>query len=418
MDSVPFSLATLLIFSLGFMIERGVSQHFHQLRPSDKLPVGTILEDPDPTLDPRERDLNETELRAILGFHFDQKFMSISSPEDKYSGQDDTNESEFPKPAPSGTMPKEIKAMEFDIQHGKKHKPKKLRKRLQLWLWSYTFCPVVHTWKDLGIRFWPRYLKVADCFNKRSCSVPEGMLCKPAKSTHLVILRWFCKKPGLRTRDNLLQSEHANQYDRKLHATHVLELSQYHEHSAVKNYKDPSNHPPPTSPSIILHPAPHPSVHPSIHLSIHPVQPSTHQTLNTPLPIIHPSTYPPPTHSPIFHPPLHQYIHLPSIFATIHPSSTHPSINSSVHPLIHLIIYSPTHSSTHRSSIHPSHPHPPHPSFIHTPIHPSFTHPSIHQPPTLHPPTYIHIFIHASPAIIHRPIHSSPTPSNQASIHT
>lgn len=205
MDNVPYLLSVyVLIFSLGFRIEEGMCQHYFVLRPnpSDSLPLVLLKEDPDPILDPKEKDLNETELRAILGSHFDHNFMSITPPEDKYAALDDLNESELTKLGPTGTMPKDIKAMEFEIQHGKKHKPsKKLKRRLQLWLWNYTFCPVVHTWQDLGSRFWPRYVKVGSCYSKRSCSFPEGMVCKPAKSTHFTVLRWRClqRKSGLGT---------------------------------------------------------------------------------------------------------------------------------------------------------------------------------------------------------------------------
>ncbi|KAK6328435.1 hypothetical protein J4Q44_G00004130 [Coregonus suidteri] len=192
---------SMLVLSLGLRIEEGMCQHYYLLRPipSDTLPIVELKEDPDPVLDPKERDLNETELRSTLGSHFDPHFMSITPPEDKYSGNEDLSDSEI-RQKPSGAMPKEIKAMEFEIQHGKKHKPsKKLRRRLQLWLWSYAFCPVVYTWNDLGNRFWPRYVKVGSCYNKRSCSVPEGMVCKPAKSAHFTILRWRClqRKGGL-----------------------------------------------------------------------------------------------------------------------------------------------------------------------------------------------------------------------------
>lgn len=185
----------LLLLSLGFRIEEGMCQHYNYIFrpiPSDTLPVLDIREDPDPAFDPKEKDLNETELRGMLGSHFDPQFMSITPPEDM-------GEPEHPKL--SGAMPKEIQAMEFAVQHGKKQKPsRKLRRRLQLWMWSYAHCPVVHAWNDLGIRFWPRYLKVGSCYNKRSCSLPEGMVCKPARSTHFTILRWRClqKKGALR----------------------------------------------------------------------------------------------------------------------------------------------------------------------------------------------------------------------------
>ncbi|KAM6957081.1 noggin-1 [Aplochiton taeniatus] len=190
----------LLVLSLGLMMEKGMCQHYYHLRPipSDSLPLVELKEDPDPVFDPKERDLNETELKSILG-DFDSSFLSILPPEDKYTDNEGLDNFEIQKP--SGAMPKEIKAMEFDVQFGKKNKPsKKLKRRLQQWLWAYSFCPVIYTWNDLGTRFWPRYVRVGSCLSKRSCSVPEGMVCKPANSTHLTILRWRCvqRKIGLK----------------------------------------------------------------------------------------------------------------------------------------------------------------------------------------------------------------------------
>ncbi|XP_010897997.1 noggin-3 [Esox lucius] len=202
MDNSYYFLAmSMLVLSLGFRIEEGMCQHYYLLRPipSDTLPIVDLKEDPDTVLDPKERDLNETELKATMGSHFDPHFMSITPPEDKYSGNEDLSDSET-RQKPSGVMPKEIKAMEFDIPP-KIHKPStRLRRKLQLWLWSYTFCPVVYTWNDLGNRFWPRYVKVGSCYNKRSCSMPVGMVCKPAKSAYITILRWRClqRKGGLK----------------------------------------------------------------------------------------------------------------------------------------------------------------------------------------------------------------------------
>ncbi|KAI3364817.1 hypothetical protein L3Q82_000920 [Scortum barcoo] len=191
----------LLLLSLGFRIEEAMCQHYYLLRPipSDTLPILVLKEDPDPVLDPREKDLNETELRSALGSHFDPHFMSVSPPEDK-SGSEDPSEAEL-RLRLRGAMPKEIRAMDFEVPHGKKQKPsRKLRRRLQLWLWSYALCPVLHSWTDLGSRFWPRHVKVGSCSNKRSCSVPEGMVCKPSMSTHFTILRWHClqKKGALK----------------------------------------------------------------------------------------------------------------------------------------------------------------------------------------------------------------------------
>lgn len=189
----------VLLLCVGLLADRSLCQHFYLLRPipSDSLPLVELKEDPDPVFDPKERDLNETELRSILG-DFDARFLSVSVPgEDRFPGNDELDAADSPRAG--GLMPKEIRAVDFDVQK-KPKASKKLKRRLQQWLWAYTFCPVLYSWTDLGTRFWPRYVRVGSCLSKRSCSVPEGMVCKPANSTHLTVLRWRCvhRKGGLK----------------------------------------------------------------------------------------------------------------------------------------------------------------------------------------------------------------------------
>nr|XP_060619962.1 noggin [Anolis sagrei ordinatus] len=208
-----------LVALVALRAERGHCQHYLHIRPapSDNLPLVDLIEHPDPLFDPKEKDLNDTLLRGLLGSHFDPAFMAASlPPEERHhhgGGSEDLAEMDLLlRQRPSGAMPGEIKGLDFYDSaaaggagggggaqaSGKKHHrlSKKLRRKLQLWLWSQTFCPVLYTWNDLGSRFWPRYVKVGSCFSKRSCSVPEGMLCKPAKSAHLTILRWRCQRRG------------------------------------------------------------------------------------------------------------------------------------------------------------------------------------------------------------------------------
>lgn len=196
---------------LGLRPEPGAGQHYLHIRPapSDNLPLVDLIEHPDPLFDPKEKDLNDTLLRSLLGAHFDPHFMAVALPEERLGGAGGEDLAELDlllRQRPSGAMPGEIKSLEFAegplaaaaaAGGGRKHRlSKKLRRKLQLWLWSQTFCPVLYAWNDLGSRFWPRYVKVGSCFSKRSCSVPEGMVCKPAKSGHLTILRWRCQRRG------------------------------------------------------------------------------------------------------------------------------------------------------------------------------------------------------------------------------
>ncbi|MEQ2201887.1 hypothetical protein XENOCAPTIV_019972 [Xenoophorus captivus] len=189
----------LLFLSLALCIQDGLCQHLnHFIRPipSDSLPVDVPKEEPDPMLDPKEKDLNGTELRSLLGSHFNPDFMSVSPPEDLY--EDDPDQiPKFSGQHLHGSEHLQLQTLELEVLFGKKQKANRKLRRM---LWAYTLCPVVYAWTELGWRFWPRYLKVGSCYSKRSCSVPEGMVCKPAKATHLTFLRWHClqKKVPLR----------------------------------------------------------------------------------------------------------------------------------------------------------------------------------------------------------------------------
>ncbi|XP_051928335.1 noggin-3 [Hippocampus zosterae] len=205
-------LCTLLVLTL--ILAWASCQHYLLLRPvpSDHLPLVELKEDPDPSLDPRDNDLNETELRDALGGHFDAHFMSVHPPPerdedaDRHRGREEDDEDADSDPLarlllPTGPMSKDFRLLDSEAHQGKKPKAsKKLRRRLQMWLWAYAACPVLHAWSDLGVRFWPRYVKSGRCSSKRSCSVPEGMRCVPAKARRLTLLRWRCvrKKAALK----------------------------------------------------------------------------------------------------------------------------------------------------------------------------------------------------------------------------
>ncbi|XP_056153704.1 noggin-2 [Lampris incognitus] len=183
---------TLLVYVL-VSVHLGVySQHYLRLRPSpsEHLPVPDLKEDPDPEYDPREQDLAERTLRKKLGSNFDPNFMSISAPTPQVnlSAQDAHVKLQ-------GPMPGDIRKLDLtETPYGKRVKVgKKARRKFLQWLWTYTHCPVVYTWKDLGVRFWPRYIKEGNCFSERSCSFPEGMFCKPVKSITKTFLRWYCQ---------------------------------------------------------------------------------------------------------------------------------------------------------------------------------------------------------------------------------
>ena len=99
----------------------------------------------------------------------------------------------------SGRIPASLRRLRLDeltLPDGSRQKLRlshRLRRKMLKYLHAYTHCAVRHRWKDLGVRFWPRWLRTGECDTKRSCSIPAGMTCQPARSRHLTLLRWHCQ---------------------------------------------------------------------------------------------------------------------------------------------------------------------------------------------------------------------------------
>ncbi|XP_053131688.1 noggin-2-like [Hemicordylus capensis] len=187
------SQALLLCSSLAVLFQRCLPQPYLRLRPSpsDNLPVKDIIEHPDPEYDPKEQDLDGRTLHKKLGSNFDPHFMAVVAPAQvNLSSPDPLHRFKV-----SGPLPGELKKLDLgETPYGARLKMgKKARRKFLQWLWAYTYCPVLYTWKDLGIRFWPRYIKEGNCFAEKSCSFPEGMYCKPVKSVTKTFLRWYCQ---------------------------------------------------------------------------------------------------------------------------------------------------------------------------------------------------------------------------------
>ncbi|XP_061411334.1 noggin-2-like [Lethenteron reissneri] len=222
---LPLLLPLLLLLLLR--IEGSAAQHFLHLRPvpSEELPLTDLIEYPDPELDPKAKDLDERVLRRLLGSHFDPTFMSVAAPGEVRARGLAKNASEPGEPhartpqhgrvaaaaaaaAASAAwrdrvMPSEIRDMDFaraawPDPRGSRAGAlgRKARRKMQLFLWAYTQCPVAYAWKDLGARFWPRYVREGSCQSGRSCSIPAGMSCKAQRSTSKAILRWYCRGWG------------------------------------------------------------------------------------------------------------------------------------------------------------------------------------------------------------------------------
>ena len=162
---------------------------FNRLRPlpTDKMPIPILEEDPNREFDPSPSDINNHVLRGMLGVDYIPDVMSSVYPSDF-----DDNEMAAPI---SGKIPPEIKK-HFRRSKKSRKPPRKIMKNkraIQAWLHQETSCPVRYRWKDLGIRFWPRYIKEGFCDSSKSCSIPAGMKCKSSAQAKMIILRWYCQ---------------------------------------------------------------------------------------------------------------------------------------------------------------------------------------------------------------------------------
>lgn len=101
---------------------------------------------------------------------------------------------------PTGKMPAEIRDLDtkyFTLPDGRRLRTRisgQLRRKMQQYLWGRSMCPVQRRWKDLGLRFWPRWLLEGHCVKgETSCSVPAGMYCRATSNQYKTLLRWHCR---------------------------------------------------------------------------------------------------------------------------------------------------------------------------------------------------------------------------------
>ncbi|XP_055946450.1 noggin-2-like [Argiope bruennichi] len=172
--------------------------------PSHDLPVLDLIEPKDKRYDPKPEDLSPKPLRERLDRDFDKQFMSETRPLESILHPNGTVEFSFKrtkrgKLVPSSKMPKEIRHLRLHalkLPDGSRFRMKvgkKMRRKFKQMLWAYTYCPVAYRWKDLGLRFWPRWIKEGSCLTLGSCSFPSGMSCKPHRFVRKTVLRWHCQ---------------------------------------------------------------------------------------------------------------------------------------------------------------------------------------------------------------------------------
>lgn len=167
--------------------------------PSEDLPIEPLEEGLDMFPKPSDKDKDEHELHKLLGKDFDSKFMATIRPLESILKPNGTIEFQLKTRKLQSNLPRELRKASLRHLPSRRRRKyrirsKRTRKRMIDYLGAYTYCPVVYKWKELGERFWPRWIREGSCYQGRSCSVPAGMTCRPQDATRKTILWWHCRQ--------------------------------------------------------------------------------------------------------------------------------------------------------------------------------------------------------------------------------
>lgn len=189
--------------------QRSKSPEDFGLRHTDDPPFPDLVESTNKLYDPKESDLNTTRLKVKLGGFYDESFMSIIKPNEEDIAYENKSKdghlhnftrNKNGRLIPKDELPDYLKDINFKyiyLNDGNKIRTRissKLKKKMQQFLQTYTKCRISYKWKDLGPRFWPRYLKAGYCTagGRVSCSIPPGMTCRPGQTEYKTLLRFHC----------------------------------------------------------------------------------------------------------------------------------------------------------------------------------------------------------------------------------
>ena len=165
--------------------------------PSDDLPVEPPVFPFDNQLLPTAADLSPHKLSKMLGPDYDPAFMSSVRPLESINNPNGTLSYDLKRANKLNNLPQDIKDFNLSVPGRRRRlklKSQKTRRRVLRFLSLYGQCPVHYKWKDLGPRFWPRWIREGNCYNGRSCSIPAGMACKAIQSESKTVLWWHCPK--------------------------------------------------------------------------------------------------------------------------------------------------------------------------------------------------------------------------------
>lgn len=156
---------------------------------------------------PREKHLKTHKLMRRLRNDFDTFWMSVERPKD-------ADEETVKVASVDPTLEKAVERLNFTLRGPDgvaREMEESVSKLISAWLLQRSNCHVHYVWDDLGVLYWPRWVRRGFCKAgdkqsflaedgltssasvSSSCSWPPGMLCVPAESRRIKILSWQCR---------------------------------------------------------------------------------------------------------------------------------------------------------------------------------------------------------------------------------
>ena len=146
-----------------------------------------LPEDDSPT--PRASDVNADMLRRKLGSDFDPRVMSASEPPPPPEEEEPARRNKGKWRAQVASVLRLVNRIE---RLPKKQQSRKQRRKMATsWYRKASVCPLRSAWLDVGVRYWPRWIRKGYCGG--GCSVPYGMTCFPSATRVVTILRYHCQ---------------------------------------------------------------------------------------------------------------------------------------------------------------------------------------------------------------------------------
>ncbi|CAG5135926.1 unnamed protein product, partial [Candidula unifasciata] len=241
---MPAMSVSMTAFLLGFHVVQGVLGSFQlptfiqtlsKDRPNSHgdrlftLPPNVLNVENIKKFTPRKRHLKPKKLLKRLGSDFDSFWMSVDLPDDlletHVKQKLDTSLQEQLHTLNLTSLEHTLHA-KFSSENGSRgdgsssgtgnknggsDMTSDVLEVVKSWLMQKSSCPVYYRWEDLGLLYWPRWVRIGMCSIKDTplfklgsetaskipkfspCSWPPGMHCVPAKARRLKILRWQCR---------------------------------------------------------------------------------------------------------------------------------------------------------------------------------------------------------------------------------